>query len=473
MKKNITICTLFLILILGCSSNKKYDLVITNAKILDVKTGEIINNQTLLILKGRIEDIVSSSNSYKSNVTINANGKLVSPGLIDTHIHPTDVFGDYENAPKFLEKDSSYFYRKKLTDEYLPYGTTTVLTMGQPENWLKSLIEWQKKPNPNYLDFYICGGALISKDNRVPYIGHTEVVTPEKAKQKILDYHKLGLKHLKLYYRLKEPEFSVCYKTASSLKMKIFGHIGDFNPEYLTMNHSLNVGLTNYEHIATIPNSIITTDADWEKLNKQFNENFGELNTEARMLEFFLEQFRFIEENKKTEIDNFINNLALKKGTFSTTIHRIYEQIETTHFTTPKDKTLNKKQMKRCKENFAILMKFTKKMYNKGIEIRLGSDMPNGGKVNISELLILYKYGFSVSDIFRIATINGAKAMGIENETGSIEKGKKANLIIWNKSPFENAQNFIGKITVIKDGKKMKNKNLRIKEIGLRNENIH
>ena len=298
--------------------------------------------------------------------------------------------------------------------------------MGQPENWLKSLIGWQKKPNPNFVDFYLCGGALISKDNRVPYIGHTELVTPEKARKKIVEYHNLGLKHIKLYFRLKEPEFSVCYKTASSLKMKIYGHIGDFNPEYLTMNHTLNVGLTNYEHIATIANSIIITDADWEKLNKQFNDNFGELNTEARMLEFFLEQFRFIDENKKPEINNFINSLALKKGTFSTTIHRIYEQFEPTYFTTPKDTTLSEKQLERCKENFAILMKYTKMMYNKGIEIRLGSDMPSGGKVNISELIILSKYGFSVSEIFRIATYNGAKAMGLENEIGSIEKGKKA-----------------------------------------------
>ena len=235
--------------------------------------------------------------------------------------------------------------------------------------------------------------------------------------------------------------------------MSIYGHIGDSNPEYLTMKHTLNVGLTNYEHIATLPNSVITTDVDWEKLNKQFNENFGELNSEARMLEFFLEQFRFIDDNKKSEIDNFINSLANKKATFSTTIHRIYEQFEPTYFTSPKDTTLSVKQQKRCKENFAILMKYTKIMFNKGIEIRLGSDMPNGGKVNISELIILSKYGFSISEIFKISSYNGSKAMSIDNDTGSIEKSKKANLIIWDKSPFENSQNFNGKITIIKDGK--------------------
>lgn len=343
------------------------------------------------------------------------------------------MFGDYENAPKFLIKDSLEFFRKKLSDEYLPHGTTTVLTMGQPENWIKPLIDWQNISNPNYVDFYLCGGALISKDNRIPYIGHIEVATPEKAKLKILEYHNLGLKYLKFYFRLKEPEFSVCYKTADSLKMSIYGHIGDFNPEYLTINHTLKVGLTNYEHIVTIPNSIITTPADWDKLNKQFIKNFGELITEARMLEFFLEQFRFIDEYKRSEIDDFIKSLANKKATFSTTIHRLYEQFEPTYFTSPKDTTLSVKQQERCKENFAIMMKYTKIMYNKGIEIRLGSDMPHGGKVNLSELIILSKYGFQISEIIKIASYNGAKAMRIDSETGSIEKSKKANLIIWEK----------------------------------------
>ncbi|MGL4598798.1 MAG: amidohydrolase family protein [Bacteroidia bacterium] len=442
-----------MLILFSCKPSKNYDLVITNAKIIDVKTGSVMDNQTILILNGIIEDVVSNSTSYQSKETIDAKGKLVSPSFVDTHIHPTDVFGDYENAPEFLAKDSLDFFRQELSDAYLPFGTTTVLTMGQPENWLNALAEWQKKPTADDVDFYLSGGALISKDNRTPYIGHTEVVTPEEARQKILTYHKLGLKHLKLYFRLKEPEFSTCYKTADSLKMKTFGHIGDFNPAYLTMKHTLNVGLINYEHIATIPNSIITTDADWEKLDKQFNENFGEINTEARMLEFFLEQFRFIEENKKAEMNDFINTLANKNATFSTTIHRIYEQLEPTYFTNPLDTTLSKKQHERCMENFALMMKYTRQMHNKGIEIRLGSDMANGGKVNVSELIILSKYGFTVSEIFKIASYNGAKAIGLENEMGSIEKGKKANLILWDQNPFDNLLYFSSKMTVVKDGK--------------------
>jgi hypothetical protein len=343
--------------------------------------------------------------------------------------------------------------RQRLSDAYLPYGTTTVLTMGQPENWLKPLLEWQKNADAQRVDLHLCGGALISKDNRTPYIGHTEVITPQEARQKVLNYHQLGIKHLKLYYRLKEPEFSTAYKTADSLGMRVYGHIGDFSTDYLAINHTLKVGLTHYEHLVTMANNIINTDQDWVLLNKEFNDNFGELNTEAKLLAFFLEQFRFINTYKKAEIMPFVEAIADKKGTFSTTIHRLYEQFDPTFFTLPKDTTLTKKQAERSRENFAILMTYAKMMHDKGVDIRLGSDMPNGGKVNISELILLCKHGFSVADAFKIATYNGAKAIGLDHKIGTIEKGKQAHLIVWDKNPFDDYQNFSGKMTVVKDGK--------------------
>ncbi|MBL7705511.1 MAG: amidohydrolase family protein [Taibaiella sp.] len=436
-------------------AEKEGDLVIINAKLLDVKSGKIHPNQTLLISNGIIKEI-STKKNYKGIETIDAKGKLVTPSFIDPHIHPTDVFGDYDKAPENLPKDSLQILRKKLSDEYLPYGTTTVMTMGQPENWVNDLLFWQKKPEPDNVDFIVCGGALISKDNRKPYIGHTEVTSPELAKQKILEYHRLDIQHIKLYHRLKEPEFSTITKIADSLNIKVYGHIGDFSPEYLTINQTLEKGLKNYEHLALIPNSIITSDDDWTKLENQFKNNFGELNSESKVIEFFLEQFRFIKEHKETEMQLFFKNLKQNNATFSTTLHRLYEQFEPTYFTQRQDTSLTPKQIERCKENFEIMMNYVKQMHNLGIEIRLGSDMRNGGKVNLSELIILAKYGFNTADIFKIASYNGAKAIGIENETGSIEKGKKANFIIWSKNPVDNFNNLNSPKTIFKDGKIIK-----------------
>ena len=121
------------------SQEKKYDLAIKNAKIFDVKTGLVGPKQVILIKNGIIGNILKNTGKFAAKKTIDAQGKLVTPGFIDAHIHPTDVFGDYDKAPEYLVKDSLLVYRQRLTDAYLPCGITTVMMMGQPEKWLKPI----------------------------------------------------------------------------------------------------------------------------------------------------------------------------------------------------------------------------------------------------------------------------------------------------------------------------------------------
>ena len=66
---------------------------------------------------------------------------------------------------------------------------------------------------------------------------------------------------------------------------------------------------------------------------------------------------------------------------------------------------------------------------------------------------MLHQAGFSTEDILQIATINGAVSMDLGNMYGSVKPGKKANLVIFKNSPFEDYKNFLAEKIVIKDGK--------------------
>jgi imidazolonepropionase-like amidohydrolase len=440
----------FVLLLFGCKQDKVHDLAIKNVKVLNVLTGEIQSNKTILIYNGKINQIINADQSFKAKENIDGNNKLVTPSFIDAHIHPTDILGDYDNAPKTLHTDSLAVYRKRISDTYLLYGVTTVLTMGQPENWLNSMLQWQIKPNDSLVDFYLSGGAMISKDNRVPYIGHVEVTSPQLARQKVIEYHNKGVKYIKIYWRMKEPEFSTVVKVADSLKMPIFGHIGDMSQEYLPISYALNNGIKNIEHITVLGNNFFTTQKEREDFTNSFVKQFGALNSEPKIIQYFLEQFRHIEDNKQKEKAAFIKLMVNKKATLSTTIFRVYDQVINT------DTSVSKVQLERNLANFQLLMNFAKELHDKGIELRIATDMPTGGKVLFSELVILSKYGFSVADIFKIATINGAKAMQLENEIGSIDVGKKANLLIWSKNPFDNSENFEQPKIVLKNGIQIK-----------------
>lgn len=89
MKYKIIFLPILLLSLFSCSENVIYDLVIKNATVLNVETGEKREWQNILIKDGLIVKITDKTN-FKFKQEIDANGKLVTPSFIDTHIHPTD-----------------------------------------------------------------------------------------------------------------------------------------------------------------------------------------------------------------------------------------------------------------------------------------------------------------------------------------------------------------------------------------------
>ena len=87
---------------------------------------------------------------------------------------------------------------------------------------------------------------------------------------------------------------------------------------------------------------------------------------------------------------------------------------------------------------FLKLGKFApaRKMIEKGVAIALGSDTNPGGGLSSSMpfamTLACFGMGLSLEEALSAATIGGATSVGLENEVGSIEIGKRADLLILN-----------------------------------------
>ena len=118
----------------------------------------------------------------------------------------------------------------------------------------------------------------------------------------------------------------------------------------------------------------------------------------------------------------------------------------------------------RAKLQWDKLLLLTKLLYDNGILITCGSDFPNPwvlpGISLHQEMKLLNDAQIPNLDVIKIATYNGAKALGIENKKGSIEKGKVADLIILNKNPLEKIQNTLSIDLILKSGKSFTQKNL-------------
>ena len=93
-------------------------------------------------------------------------------------------------------------------------------------------------------------------------------------------------------------------------------------------------------------------------------------------------------------------------------------------------------------------MEFINEYKNRGGRVTAGSDsgfiFQLYGFAYIRELELLREAGFHPLEVIRAATLNGAEALGMDDEIGSIEIGKKADFVLIEENPLENLKVLYG-----------------------------
>ncbi|OAV45002.1 amidohydrolase family protein [Lewinella sp. 4G2] len=92
------------------------------------------------------------------------------------------------------------------------------------------------------------------------------------------------------------------------------------------------------------------------------------------------------------------------------------------------------------KENYRLWMTFINEYKNRGGRVTAGSDSgyiyQTYGFGYIRELELLREAGFHPLEVIRSATLYGAEAIGMEDEIGTIEAGKLADIVIVGENPL-------------------------------------
>lgn len=91
--------------------------------------------------------------------------------------------------------------------------------------------------------------------------------------------------------------------------------------------------------------------------------------------------------------------------------------------------------------NHVLIAKGAKQILDAGGTVLLGAHGQLQGLGAHWELWMLQQGGMTNLEAIRAATINGAKALGLDKELGSIENGKLADLIVLERNPLENIRN--------------------------------
>jgi imidazolonepropionase-like amidohydrolase len=105
-----------------------------------------------------------------------------------------------------------------------------------------------------------------------------------------------------------------------------------------------------------------------------------------------------------------------------------------------------------------------RKVWDSGIPVAMGTDAGNVGTLHgpsvFREMDYMTRAELTPLQVLKSATVNGAKAMRMERETGVIEKGRYADLVLLDRDPLASVENLSHATIVMKGGKVFKPREL-------------
>lgn len=457
-----------LILCLSCTTpphNRRFatpvDLAIEHVDVLDVRTGSRLPDRVVLVDEGRIVAVEPAAGLRAAAAqVIDGRGGLLVPGFVDAHSHLAYLLGDSVSAGGGLitrlspDPDSSRAYREEYARQYLPYGVTAVRDVGSSAADVSRLIDWMDDPQPWAPDVFASGGALVSQEEgREPFPGHRVVRDAADATAAVRAYHDAGLRHVKLYWRLREPEFAAALEEADRLGMHATGHV-DF--KVLEMDRALDLGLRSFEHAYTLGVAALTPDDFLASWREQLPAWIGDRQS-GRFYLGAVEYFNLLGPDDP-RMERLIERLAATGSTVVPTLHLFAQRLGLAPFESRQlgdfdDMTgLTPDQLEHARRGYRILADYVRRLHEAGVELAVGTDWVDPGRAVLSEMWLLNRAGIPMEDVLRMATLGGAEILGAADRMGTVEVGRVANLVLLEADPLEDPGALLGPRTVVKDG---------------------
>ena len=434
---------------------------ITHVSIVDVDKMKVLPDQTVVIGKDTITNIGPSK---KINIPAGANvidgtGKYLTPGFVDAHVHFFQNGGLYTRPDaldlrkyKPYDKEIEWTHRnmEDFLRRYTKSGITTVIDVGATISFLQQRDSFRTK---SYAPSIYMTGPLLTtwepavfrnlKDDEPFY----EMKTEEDARKYVQQQLPAKPDFIKIWYIVLDQNTEAGARKSLPLVQAVIDEAHKNNlrvavhaTERITAQLAVENGCDFLVH--GIEDEIIKDD--FVQLLKQkkvvlcptlvVGANYGEVFGQ----DYHVSYTDFTTANP-TALGSFYDLQHLPDTVF---INRV--------------KTIMKSRKKAQAAMDSILFVNTKKLLDAGVIIATGTDAGNVGTLHASsyweELQAMQQAGFNMWQLLQSSTINAARAVGKEKEFGSIQKGKRADLLLLNANPLDSIANWRKIETVINKG---------------------
>lgn len=412
------------------------DLLIKSATIIDIKTGKLIPKQGIAIKDGLITAVFPDSqlSKYTATKTLDATGKYVMPGLWDNHMH----FG---GGQELIEEN------KNLLPLYLAHGITTIRDAAADIS--PSVLQWREEIAQGKLQ----GPTILTSGPKLEgynssWIGDIEVGNTKEINAALDSLKRIKVDFVKITDNTLSPDlFLESIILARKAGYRVSAHI----PNSITMEQIAAAGLSAVEHLgyalkagSKIEKEISKEVAEGKLKGKAFNQKVMDTFDETAALATYKNMAKHGMYLTPTlslsyiltyfEKDNHKNDDYLKyigKGLQQTYVGRVkrveqdnVEAIEFRH------------------QLFEKTVKTLPLLQKAGVKIMAGTD---AGYLNSyaypgiglhKELELMVKYGLTPLQALQASVINSPAFLN-KTAYGSLNKGKKADLLLLDENPLK------------------------------------
>jgi hypothetical protein len=387
-------------------------LVIRNVRVFDSARAMLGPLEDVHVREGRVVAVLpAGSAADEARNVIDGGGRILLPGLFDMHAHLNRWSAAYNLAA----------------------GVTTVRDLGNSNRDLLALtreVEEGRLLGPN-----VIRAGLIEGRGPFATSDGVQIETLEEAKAAVDWYAGNGYPHLKIYSSFPHQWVPEVVAHAHAQGMTVGGHV----PAFMTAIRAIEAGYDELNHINQLMLGFVARpDTDSRTLDRFYlpAEHAGSIDFDAQPVRDFIRLLA----DRQIVVDPTLAGFDFLKQVQGE-VAEPFASIAP-HMPPPIARSFRVATMaipdaetaERYRRSYARMVDFVGLLYRVGVPLVAGTDTFAGFGLH-SELALYVKAGLTPAEALQVATRNGARYTSTLDDRGSIEVGKRADLVLIDGDP--------------------------------------
>jgi imidazolonepropionase-like amidohydrolase len=381
-------------------------LAITNVTLIDGTGAAPHHAAAVYVDDGRITNIVNSGAvpeaSDKLDV-IDGTGKYLIPGLWDMHAHYEQV----EWGPI-----------------YLAAGVTTVRDCGNEFDFITTVrdaLQSGRGIGPRLLIAGIVDGTgPIS-------LGAITADTPEQARDVVRRYKKAGAVQIKIYSSMKPSLVPVIADEAHKLGLTVTGHV----PEGMTTPQAVAAGYDGINHISFVARDLLHMERGKpappiDFTTPEAKKQLALFKSHHTVFDDTIALYETLSRSTDTPLETLEPGIAHVAPTLATALNAT---------------GVSPAKASEFAKRYAALLATLRELHRRGLTIVAGTDQDVPGYSLHRELEIYVQAGFTPMEALQAATIVPARVLKLDKQLGTLEIGKRADMLLLDGDPLADIRN--------------------------------